>query len=718
VSETLVTPPIPPIPPDAPRRQSLRTVHGDEFADDYAWMADRDDPQLRAYLEAENAYAAARTSHLVPLVDDLFGEIKARTKETDLSVPVRHGGYWYYSRTIEGEQYSVEGRVSVDDHPARPSLDGGNAPAGEQVLLDENAEARGQDFFALGASDVSPDGRRLAYAVDVTGDERFDLRVRDISSAEVLDAAVSGIGYGVAWSLDGTHLFYTRLDDAWRAHEVWRHEVGRPGDEDVLVLEEPDERFSVGVGTSRDDRWVVFGVGSKTSSEYSLLDAADPTGNPRLVAARRDGVEYDCEPLGDELFVVHNARRRNFEVARAAITADGVGEWTPLDVTSEDEFVTGVEAFGDFVVVSLRAAGQTTVRIVARDGHSPSGFGGSHDVGFDEPVRSVSIGDNPEPGTGTLQISFMSLVTPPTVYDYDVAARALTLVKRKEVLGGYDPAGYVQRREWALAADGTQVPISIVHASSTALDGTAPGLLYGYGSYGLSTDPWFSVARLSLLDRGFVFAVAHVRGGSEMGRQWYDDGKLEHKEHTFTDFIACADHLLAEDFVDPDRLAAEGGSAGGLLMGAVANLAPDRFRVIHAQVPFVDALTTMLDPSLPLTVAEWEEWGNPVADPAAYRRMRAYAPYENVAAHDYPALLVTTSINDTRVYVTEPAKWVARLRDVATSDPQTSPILFRTELVAGHGGQSGRYDAWRQLAWEWAVLIDLTAARADGQGPG
>jgi len=693
-------------PPEAPRRPSSRTLHGDTVADDFAWMADRDDPELRAYLEAENAYAAAMTSHLAPLVDEVFGEIRARTKETDLSVPVRHGEWWYYSRTIEGEQYAVDARVRAAEHPSRPVLDGVGVPAGERVLLDENAEAAGHHFFALGASDVSPDGRLLAYAVDLTGDERFHLRVRDIDSGEVLDDAVTAIGYGVAWSRHGTHVFYTRLDEAWRAHEVWRHEVGRPAEEDVLVLHEPDERFSVGVGTSRDDRWVVLGIGSKTTSEYLLLDAATPTGIPWVVAPRRDGLEYDVEPLGDELLIVHNGRRRNFEVARAVLTPEGAGTWVPLDVCREDELVTGVEAFTDFAVVSLRSGGQTALRVLPRDSLSQNGFGTSYDIDFDEPLRSVSIGDNPEPSTQALQVSFSSMVTPPTVFDYDVVGRELTLVRRKEVLG-YDPAGYTQRLEWAFAPDGTPVPMSLVHRASTTLDGTAPGLLYGYGAYGLSMDPWFSVARLSLLDRGFVFVVAHVRGGSEMGRHWYDDGKLEHKERTFTDFIACADHLVTQHLVAADRLAAEGGSAGGLLIGAVANLAPERFRVLHAQVPFVDALTTMLDPSLPLTVGEWEEWGDPVDDPTAYTRMKGYAPYDNVAARDYPALLVTTSVNDTRVHVTEPAKWVARLRQLATNDPGTAPILFRTELTSGHGGQSGRYDAWRQTAWEWAVLIDL-----------
>lgn len=697
------------VPPDAPRRPSSRTVHGDEVSDDYAWMADRADPMLLAYLQAENEYAASQTAHLTRLEREIYEEIRARTKESDLSVPVRHGGWWYYSRTVEDEQYAVEARVPADDRATRPALVAGAAPDGEQVILDENAEARGHDFFSLGASDVSPDGMLLAYAVDVVGDERFDLRIRDIGTGELLDDAVHGIGYGVAWSLDGSHLFYTRVDDTWRPHEVWRHAVGRPAKEDVRVLHEEDPRFAVGVGTSLDDQWVVFGIGSRTTSECLLLSAADPTGTPWSVAPRRDGVEYDVTPLGNELLVVHNANRSNFEVARAVGGPEGASVWQPLTVTTPDEYVTGVEAFTEFVVVSLRVAGQSAVRILPRDPLSHNGFGLAHDVQFDEPVRSVSTGDNPEAATPTVQLTFSSLVTPATVYDYDVSTRELTLLKRKEVLGGYDPTDYHQRLEWVQTADGERVPLSLVHHVDTPLDGSAPGMLYGYGAYGLSMDPWFSVARLSLLDRGFVFAVAHVRGGSEMGRRWYEQGRLEHKEHTFTDFIACADHLVAEGIVAPDRLAAEGGSAGGLLIGAVLNRSPERFRALHAQVPFVDTLTTMLDPTLPLTVGEWEEWGDPLTDPAAYARIKAYSPYDNVTAGPRPAVLVTTSMNDTRVYVTEPAKWVARLRDVSDGDPEAAPIIFRTELTSGHGGQSGRYDAWHQIAWEWAVLIDLTA---------
>lgn len=698
------------LPKAARREASTREHHGDRFEDPYAWMANRDDPELLAYLTAENDHAAAATEHLSALADTIYEEFRSRIHETDLSVPVRHDRWWYYSRTIEGQQYPVDGRVLRSEHPDRPALADGAVPAGEEVLLDHNAEAVGHDFFAVGASEVSPAGDLLAYAADLAGDERYDVRVRRIGTGEVLDDAVRQTGGPLAWSLDGRHLFYTRVDEAWRPHQVWRHELGTPAEADVLVHDEPDERFFVGVGTSRDDRQVVIGIGSKTTNEYRILDAADPLGTPRVVAERRQGVEYDIEPVGERLLIVHNARRTNFELAVAPITCTSAEEWVPLDVTTEDEYVTGVDGFDDFIAISLRRDGGTAVRIVPWDPTSPTGLGPAHDVELGEPLHTVRVAANPETATPTVQLVWESLVTPRTVIDYDVATRTSTLLKQQEVRGGHDPAHYVQSREWATAPDGTRVPISVVHHRDTPWDGTAPGLLHGYGAYGIPSDPWFSVLRLSLLQRGWVFAIAHVRGGSELGRSWYDDGKLEHKGNSFTDFVACADHLRDARIVARDRLAAEGGSAGGLLMGAVVNLAPDRFRFVHASVPFVDALTTILDPSLPLSVIEWEEWGNPLEDRAAYERMRSYSPYETVltgrAAGPHPALLVTTSLQDTRVYVTEPAKWVAALRcaDRDVTDP--APIIFRTELAAGHGGQSGRYDQWRQWAWETAVLID------------
>jgi oligopeptidase B len=684
----------------------VRDHHGDRVVDPFEWLRDKDDPEVIAHLEAENAYAEAMTSHLAPLRGRIFDEIKSRTQETDLSVPAASRGWWYYSRTFEGMQYAAQCRVRMVEGRGRPQLEPGVTPEGEQVLLDGNIEAEGHEFFSLGAFEVSPEGSRIAYAVDFEGEERFALRVKDIETGEVIDDAVTEVGYGAVWSLDGQHLFYTRLDESWRPHQVWRHEVGTPAQGDALVFEEPDERFWMGIGSSRDDAWVVIQVGSKLTSEVLLLDASAPLSEPTVVAPRRDGVEYDVEPAGDRLLIVHNANHPDFELAQAPLDSRSHLQWSPLFEAVTSERVLGVEAFASHAVVSLRRDGLTALRVIRRDLSLESGFGPAHDLVFDEPLYSVGTANNPEYNCAALQIEFESMVTPKTISDYDFVTGGLTVLKTQPVLGGYEATDYIQRRVWATAADGTQVPISLVHRRDVAADGTAPGLIYGYGAYEICIDPYFSVARLSLLDRGFVYAIAHVRGGGEMGRQWYDFGKMDHKMNTFTDFVACAEHLVSSGWVAPDRLVAEGGSAGGLLIGAVANLAPGRFRAIHAAVPFVDALTTILDPSLPLTVPEWEEWGDPLHNADVYRYMKGYTPYENIAAAEYPAILATTSLNDTRVYFVEPAKWVARLRETVTNDLAQRPILFKIEMVAGHGGKSGRYDAWKQYAWELAFLMD------------
>ncbi|WP_406830352.1 S9 family peptidase [Pedococcus sp. KACC 23699] len=710
MSTPAVTPPPSTTPPRAEQRDTTREHHGDVVVDPYEWLRDKADPTVVAHLEAENAYAESVTAGLQPLRDEIFEEIRSRTQETDLSVPVASGPWWYYSRSYEGSQYAVECRAPRVEGSARPDPEVGATIEGEQVLLDGNLESKGHEFFALGALSISPDHRLLAYAVDTEGDERFALRVKDLGSGEVIDTAVQEVGYGCVFSFDGRHLFYTRVDETWRPHQTWRHEVGTPAEQDVLVHQEDDERFWMGLGSSRDDRWIMIGLGSKTTSEVRILDATDPLGEFRVVAPRREGVEYDVEPAADRLLIVHNADSVDSDLAWAPLDATSADQWNPLMRSADGERFQGVEAFDDVAVLALRKDGLTAVRVLDRDPDSPSGYGATHDLDFDEPVYSVGLGENPESATPSLQVVFESLVTPRTVFDYDLRTREYTLLKRQPVLGGYDPAQYEQRREWATAQDGTKVPISLVYPAGSVPDGSRPGLLTAYGSYEISSDPYFSVARLSLLQRGFVYAIAHVRGGGELGRAWYDQGKLTQKRATFTDFVACADHLVETGWVHPDRLAAEGGSAGGLLIGAAVNLAPERFRVVHAAVPFVDALTTILDPSLPLTVVEWEEWGNPLEDPEVYAYMKGYSPYENVSRAPYPAILATTSLNDTRVYFTEPAKWVARLREHTTSDPEQRPILLRTEMVAGHGGKSGRYDSWRQVAWEWAFLIDQVGA--------
>ncbi|WP_433169419.1 S9 family peptidase [Kribbella sp. CA-247076] len=680
-------------PPVAARKPVERRHHGDVFVDEYEWLRDKSDDDVLEYLRAENAYTEARTAHLESLREAIFKEISDRTLQTDLSVPARRGGYWYYARTIEGKQYGIHCRVKADgDEP--PATDG-EIP-GEEVMLDGNEVAGDSEFFSLGTVDVSPDGRLLAYSVDLKGDERFTLRIKDLSTGELLPDELPEVHYGSAWSADGSTIFYTKVDDAWRPYQVWRHTLGA-GD-DVLVMEEPDERFWVGVDLTRNEQAIMIALGSKLTSEVWLLDANDPAGEPVVVAPRREGVEYDVEHAGDQLLVTHNADAANFSLATASL--DSPGDWTTLIQGDETSRLLGVDAFADHVILYRRRDALTELAVMR---HTPDGLGSPETLEFEEPIYTVSPGRNDEWHDTRYRFGYTSLVTPGSTYDVDVATGERRLLKQQPVLGGVDLSAYTQYREWATATDGTSVPISLVARKDVAKDGNAPVVLYGYGSYESSMDPWFSIPRLSLLDRGVVFAIAHVRGGGELGRQWYDDGKMLTKRNTFTDFVAAAEHLVKDGWTRPERIVAQGGSAGGLLMGAVANLAPNAVGGIVAEVPFVDALTTILDPSLPLTVIEWEEWGNPLEDAAVYEYMKSYSPYENVTAQQYPRILAITSLNDTRVFFVEPAKWVAKLRATATG---TVDVLLKTEMEAGHGGRSGRYDAWRELAFTLAWELD------------
>lgn len=697
-------------PPEAKRMPTERIHHGDTVVDEYAWLADKENPDTIAYLTAENAYTEAATAHLAPLREVLFEEIKHRTQETDLSVPARKShrggdaaggdprgsGFWYYVRTVAGQQYSIHCRRAVRDGEVGPPETGDGAPLpGEEVLLDGNQLAEGHEFFALGTFDVSPDGRWLAYSVDFAGDERFTLRVRDLVTGEELSDEIPDTFYGSAWSADASVLLYLTVDEAWRPHRVWRHRIGTPVTEDELVYEETDERFWVGVALTRSEQFLVIEAHSAVTSEARLLPADDPAAPPRLVAPRRQGVEYHVEHdhTGDRLLVLHNDGAEDFALAWTPAAAPG--RWEPLIPHAPGTRLTGVDAFADHLVVSLRRDGLTALRVLPADGTEP------YDIGFPEPIFRVGLDSNPEYRTDAIRLRYASLVTPESIYDYRLVDRELVLRKRQPVLGGFDPGDYTQHREWATADDGTRVPISLVCRKEAAA-GPAPCVLYGYGSYEASMDPWFAIPRLSLLDRGVVFAVAHVRGGGELGRRWYEEGKLLAKRNTFTDFLACARHLVATGWTASDRLVARGGSAGGLLMGAVANLAPEQFCGIVAQVPFVDPLNSILDPSLPLTVTEWEEWGNPLESAEVYAYVRGYTPYENVADRGYPPILAVTSLHDTRVRYVEPAKWVAKLRAVAPG----GSYLLKTELGAGHGGRSGRYDAWREEAFVLAWILD------------
>ena len=680
-------------PPSVRQVPSERTFHGDTVTDEYAWLTDKEDPQTIAYLEAENAWTEKATAHLAGLRDTVFNEIKSRTQETDLTVPSRKGGFWYYTRTVEGQQYGIHCRVPV--RPGETDPPATSDQPGEQVLLDGNALAEGREFFALGTFDVSPDGNWLAYSTDFDGDERFTLKIKNLGTGEVLADEVPGTFYGTAWSADASALFYITVDEAWRPNRVLRHTVGRPAAEDVVVFEEPDERFWVGVELTRSDKFIVIDAQSKITSEVRILPAETPNAEPVLVAPRQQGVEYSIEHHGHRFLILHNRDAEDF--ALAYTSADAPGDWVELIPHEPGTRLESVDAFARHIVVSQRRAGLTGLRVMG-DGSTDS-----YEMEFPEPLYSVGLAGNPEYDTTAVRISYTSMVTPDSVYDVDLVTRTMTLRKQKPVLGGYDPADYEQFREWAQAPDGTRVPISIVTRKGVRRDGSAPALLYGYGSYEYSIDPYFSIARLSLLDRGVVYAIAHVRGGGEMGRRWYEDGKMLAKKNTFTDFVACAEELVRSGWTSAERLVARGGSAGGLLMGAVANLAPEQFAGIVAQVPFVDPLNSILDPSLPLTVTEWEEWGNPIESPDVYAYMKSYSPYENVAKLPYPRILAVTSLNDTRVLYHEPAKWVARLRAVAPD----GDYLLKTEMGAGHGGPSGRYDSWKEEAFVAAWTLDV-----------
>jgi len=683
--------------PFAPKQPSPREHHGDTVDDPYAWLRDGENPEVLAFLKDNNTYTEAHTKHLDGLREQIFGEIKSRTKETDLTVPSRKGDWWYYSRTEEGKQYGIHCRTAATGDTPPDLGDGGPLP-GESILLDENVLAEGHEFFALGAFTITPDGNLLAYSTDTTGDERFTLRFKDLSTGEALADEITGVFYGGAWSHGGEALFYTRVDDSWRPFQVYRHDLGSTG-EDALVHEEADERFWVGVDLSRSEKYLFLESHSKITSEIRYLPSDQPTGEFTLFGAgRRHGVEVTVDHQGDRFLVLHNDGAENFTLGWAPL--DDTSAFNPILGHRADTRILDVDAFSTHLVVSYRRDGLTGVSIL--DFAEGTGYGEAVELGFPEPIYTVHPSANPDYVSGQVRLSYTSMITPDSVFDYDLATREMLLRKRKEVLGGYRPEDYEQRREWAVAEDGTRVPISVMYRKGVTADGTAPCLIYGYGSYETSIDPYFAVPRLSLVDRGMVFAIAHVRGGGEMGRAWYDNGKMLHKRNTFTDFVACAEHLVKSGWSAPDRLIARGGSAGGLLMGAIANLAPARFAGVVADVPFVDALNTILDPSLPLTVIEWEEWGNPLEDPEVYEYMKSYTPYENVAATEYPAILAVTSLHDTRVLFHEPAKWIARLREVASG----GPFLLKTEMEAGHGGRSGRYDAWKEAAFALAWILD------------
>lgn len=717
--------------PVAPQRPHVRRIHGTETDDPWHWLRERDDPAVREYLEAENAYTEASTDHLADLREQIFGEIKARTKETHQSLPTPKDDWEYRARTVEGLQYVI--------HVRRPR---GGTDDEEIVLLDENELAEGHEYFAVGDLAVSPDHRLLAYTVDTDGDEKYTLTVVDIASGQMLDGpdvpapgcGLAELSYGLVWANDNSTLFVVRTDDAQRPNRVIRHVVGTDPDGDVEVYREDDERFWVGVGATSSERFVVIGSQSKITSEHRLIDADLPASEPLLVRERRTGIEYGVDHQDGRLLIVTNDGALDFRLVEAPVpsagdapAADADSTWRELIGARDGIRIDGMDCFQDFVVIHERQDGLVRLRVHdTRDAHSgglgPSGagtgdsdtssrgrvdestgeLGPAFEIDMPEPVYEAGGGANAEFDTRRYRFGYTSMVTPPSIFELDLDSGERELLDQLPVLGDVDLSAYTTERITATAPDGTAVPISLVWKPG-AISWPAPSLLYGYGAYEIGMPASFSTIRLSLLDRGVLFAIAHVRGGGELGRAWYEDGKLDSKHNTFDDFAACAAHLAADRWADPQRICARGGSAGGLLMGAMVNRHPELFCGVVAEVPFVDVLNTMLDPDIPLTVTEYDEWGDP-NDPAAFETIRSYAPYENIEAADHPALLVTAGLTDPRVQYWEPAKWVAKLRATTTS---TKPILLRTEMGAGHGGPSGRYDAWRDEAFILAFICDV-----------
>jgi oligopeptidase B len=670
-------------PPTAKKIPRNVGAHGTQRFDDFYWLRDRRDPEVTAYLEAENAYTEATMARASGLRDELYTELVGRIKETDVSAPVGFGNYFYYVRTEEGRQYPIHCR-------RRRDLD-----AEEEVILDENELAGGHDYLSVGVFRLSPDHKLLAYSVDTEGAESFTLYVKDLETGALLDEGIPSTYYGVEWANDNRTFYYNTLDESMRPFRLYRRRLGAPRDSDELIYQEHDEAFFLDVSRTKSRRFLLMRLGSNTTTEVHCLEAGDPDAQPRVIQPRRHEMEYYVTHNGEWFYILTNDGARNFKVARAPLSAPGRENWKNVIPARKNVKVDDLEAFANHLVVYERAKGLKKIRILDLVS------GGSHYVEMPEPVYTFWSDENPEYDTNVLRFVFTSLVTPRTVVDYDMDSRQWTVKKRYEVLGGYDPGDFHTERLFAVARDGTRIPISLVYRKGVKRDGGNPVFLYGYGAYGASMEPYFLSTRLSLLERGIICAIAHVRGGGEMGRQWYEEGKLLKKRNTFADFIACVEHLVRKKYTSKGRVAIYGGSAGGLLVGAVANERPELFRCAVASVPFVDVVTTMMDETIPLTIIEYEEWGNP-AKKEFYEYMLSYSPYDNVERKVYPNMLVTGAVNDPRVQYWEPAKWVAKLRDLKTDD---NLLLLRMKMGEGHSGASGRYDHLREIAFEYAFIL-------------
>ncbi|TMC38930.1 MAG: S9 family peptidase [Chloroflexi bacterium] len=687
VERVKVTPARPPV---AAERPQVLEAHGDRRVDPYYWLRDKTNPDVIAYLEAENAYADTVMAEGADLEDRLYHEIVGRVQETDTSAPTLYKGWWNYTRTVEGLDYEIYCR-------RRGSMD-----APEEVVLDGNELAVGHKYFELGYVERSPDEGLIAYAMDVDGSELHALRFRDLTTGRDRDDVIDGVYYGAAWSADSRTFFYVRPDKTMRPFQVWRHRLGTDASDDVLVSQEEDERYEVSVELSKTERYIFISTASQVSGEYRFLPSDAPDSAPVLIEPRRENVEYSVDHHDDRFLILTNDGATNFRLMAAPVTSPGRESWTEVVPERPGVRLNFTDVHRRYVVLGQRSDGLQRLEVLEFS------TGDLHVVAQPDAAYTAFPGSNPDYESDVMRFFYTSLTAPWQAVDYDMTTQARTIVKEQPVRGGYNRDDYATERLWATARDGARVPISIVYKKSLLpIHGEVPAkpaeglLLYGYGAYEHSNDPMFDPARLSLLDRGFAFAIAHVRGGGEMGREWYESGKLLRKRNTFDDFVACAEHLIAQGYTTPERLAIRGRSAGGLLIGAVLNARPELFACAVAQVPFVDALTTMLDDKLPLTVNEYDEWGDP-GQVEIYAYMKGYSPYDNVREARYPALLVMGGLNDPRVSYWEPAKWVAKLR---TADRGDRPIILKTQMGSGHMGPSGRYESWREEAFVMAFLI-------------
>jgi oligopeptidase B len=670
-------------PPVAPRHPHETFYHDTLNTDHYFWLREKTHPDTIPYLEAENAYTQQMMAPTEALQDQLYKEILGRIKETDLSVPTKLDDYFYYSRTEEGKQYGIHCRKQ------------GSLEAPEMILLDENIMAEGHEYFSLGAFLISPDHTLLIYSVDTDGDECFTLYIKNVITGEILPEVMTNTSYGIEWDNSNTILFYTTLDAAKRTDKLFRHRIGTPITEDVLVYHETDESFFISIDKSRSQKFLFLDINSMDTGEVYYLSADQPTDEFILFAPRVDEIEYSIDHHGDSFYILTNENAKNFKLLKTPVANPEKSNW--LEILPHRPLVKleGIDLFEDYQIVYEREDGLIKMQI------TEFATAENYYLDFPEPVYTASPAGNPEYATTEFRFSYTSLVTPHSVYDYDLKTKTRTLKKQQEVVGGYDAERFRCERLHATAQDGTRIPISLVYKKDIPKDGTAPCYLYAYGSYGVSMDPTFSSTRLSLLERGFVYAIAHIRGGGELGRDWYEQGKFLQKKNTFTDFITCAEFLIQEQYTSAQYLAIAGGSAGGLLMGAVVNLRPDLFGAVVADVPFVDVTNTMMDASLPLTVTEYDEWGNP-NDRQFFDYMKSYSPYENVCPQAYPSMLITAGLNDPRVSYWEPAKFTAKLRATKTD---SNLLLLKTNMGAGHGGASGRYGQIQEMSFEYAFIL-------------